>query len=310
MFAITDLITVRPTTRLLSPCATTKIAHRVAARFAKAKTSAVVLRDVPVPGWAWGWYASDIEPRMVIRPMNAEHRGLGWIFLEDREGQRTFEAVGAIPARVLASLRPLVEANRHRIEAAWVRTMIISGWVDARLVQCTGAIQIVSYRGLSNQRLNLVTVDWPRIVGPRAPEPEDVALDADASALVVGARELRPVRVPLAGILWREVAPMAEREQRATREATIRLDRTNNHGVRDLLARVCRRLPSDYEPYGRRVREDAADCSCGCRWYLRLPGELSADWGVCCNPASPRAGLVTLEHQGCGEFEQGVTAVD
>ena len=39
------------------------------------------------------------------------------------------------------------------------------------------------------------------------------------------------------------------------------------------------------------------DCSCGCYYFVDL--EDSGDWGVCCNPESPRAGLLTWEHQGC-----------
>ncbi|HEY3078580.1 MAG TPA: hypothetical protein VGM69_01605 [Chloroflexota bacterium] len=50
---------------------------------------------------------------------------------------------------------------------------------------------------------------------------------------------------------------------------------------------VCRTLPTDYEPYGFRVRDDA-DCSCGCRWFVPLAGKLGLDWGVCANPLSPR----------------------
>ena len=29
------------------------------------------------------------------------------------------------------------------------------------------------------------------------------------------------------------------------------------------------------------------------------------DWGVCANVKSPRKGLLTFEHQGCKEFEEG-----
>jgi hypothetical protein len=237
---------------------------------------------------------------MVIRPMNAGHRGLGWIFLENREGQPTFEPVGGIPARVLASLRPVVEANRRRIEAAWTRTMIIEGWLDVGLAQCTGAIEVVAYRGLSNLRLRLLRVNWPKVIGLRAPKPDDVALDRDDGALVIGAREPRPVRVPLAAVLWRE-AP-------STREADLLRNRPGGGDADDLLHRVCRRLPSDFKPYGDRVRGGAPDCSCGCRFYVRLLGELSKDWGACTNPRSPRAGLLTFEHQGCAVFESGVSS--
>jgi hypothetical protein len=56
--------------------------------------------------------------------------------------------------------------------------------------------------------------------------------------------------VPLAIVLW----PKAEVRSN-TKEAAIRRNRTSNQEVRDLLHRVCRRLPTDCEPYGRRFRQ-------------------------------------------------------
>lgn len=46
------------------------------------------------------------------------------------------------------------------------------------------------------------------------------------------------------------------------------------------------------------------DCSCGCYWFWELDGGLGADWGVCCNRQSPRAGLLTFEHMGCKFFQK------
>jgi hypothetical protein len=80
---------------------------------------------------------------------------------------------------------------------------------------------------------------------------------------------------------------------------------------------ACKRKPSDFESYGQRARLTAnrgsfgttgstfikLDCSCECKWFHTLSGPASLDWGVCGNPASPRAGLLTFEHQGCPEFE-------
>lgn len=71
---------------------------------------------------------------------------------------------------------------------------------------------------------------------------------------------------------------------------------------------LSRTLDSDYEPFGKRSRSDGnpADCSCGCRYFVPLaPPALSMDWGCCLNRKSPRAGLLTFEHQGCREFEHG-----
>jgi hypothetical protein len=71
------------------------------------------------------------------------------------------------------------------------------------------------------------------------------------------------------------------------------------------LLEIVQRLPSDFEPYGCRSRDDdwGPDCSCGCKYFLPLEGSLGMDWGVCANPASPRASLLTFEHQGCQSFE-------
>ncbi len=51
------------------------------------------------------------------------------------------------------------------------------------------------------------------------------------------------------------------------------------------------------------LRESGADCSCGCKWFHALQGDRAGDWGVCFNPRSPRAGLLTFEHMGCEHFE-------
>ena len=76
----------------------------------------------------------------------------------------------------------------------------------------------------------------------------------------------------------------------------------DGQSLHEHLHTICRHLPSDFEPYGERER-DGPDCSCGCRHFLKLPGKLGMDWGVCANPVSPRAELLTFEHQGCERFE-------
>jgi hypothetical protein len=69
---------------------------------------------------------------------------------------------------------------------------------------------------------------------------------------------------------------------------------------------VVKRLPTDYTEYGGTIKrwenpdEDYPDCASGCYWWKPL----DSDWGVCNNVNSPRAGLLTFEHQtGKGCFE-------
>jgi hypothetical protein len=84
----------------------------------------------------------------------------------------------------------------------------------------------------------------------------------------------------------------------------------------DSLWKAVKILPTDYTDYGGEVERwknptlSYPDCSSGCRYFRRLHDEYNraedADWGVCVNPDSPRAGLLTFEHQageGCWECE-------
>jgi hypothetical protein len=68
---------------------------------------------------------------------------------------------------------------------------------------------------------------------------------------------------------------------------------------------ACRKLPTDWEPHGKRRwhgrREDRPDCDT-CRWFVEL-FRTSPDWGACANPESARAGLLTFREQGCWQHE-------
>lgn len=71
------------------------------------------------------------------------------------------------------------------------------------------------------------------------------------------------------------------------------------------LMSIVKKLPSDFEPYGNRSRDEewGSDCSCGCKYFIPLEAPLSMDWGVCANQNSPRVGLLTFEHFGCKAYE-------
>ncbi len=77
----------------------------------------------------------------------------------------------------------------------------------------------------------------------------------------------------------------------------------------DQLWLVCRKLPSDFEPYGERKRNNQQDCS-ACRWFQPLLRAGVLDWGVCAHPQSPRAGLLTFSGQGCERFEEADEPTD
>ena len=68
------------------------------------------------------------------------------------------------------------------------------------------------------------------------------------------------------------------------------------------LFKCLRILPTDYAEYGGEVKRwenndlDYPDCST-CAMFSKLKEPNDNDWGVCSNKNSPRAGLLTWEHQ-------------
>lgn len=90
--------------------------------------------------------------------------------------------------------------------------------------------------------------------------------------------------------------------------ADYELATTPGFQTNEALWTTCKRLPTDFAPYGDvergQVTNYEGDCSSGCRWFHVLAGTRGQDWGVCANSESPRAGLLTFEHQGCLYFER------
>lgn len=111
--------------------------------------------------------------------------------------------------------------------------------------------------------------------------------------------------------MWKRRDAMARSESFAvTEESQREIDAAYKRispgsATHEQLWQITKMLPSDFRPYGTRERDGKhwQDCSCGCNFYHRLRGNVEGDWGVCVNPASPRCGLITFEHQGCEQWE-------
>ena len=73
----------------------------------------------------------------------------------------------------------------------------------------------------------------------------------------------------------------------------------NRKSLHRLFWKVCRNQTA----YWASTDTQHPDCSCGCKWFVCLL--YMGDWGVCACPESPRAGLLTFEHMGCGHFKRG-----
>ena len=67
--------------------------------------------------------------------------------------------------------------------------------------------------------------------------------------------------------------------------------------MHESLHTICRHLPTDFEPYGKRVRT-GPDCSYGCRHFLKLPGDLAYDWGGVYQRTQPAFGVIDVRASG------------
>lgn len=283
----------------------TSSAARVLHRFLSAasprrKTAAVVLTDSP-PGWDWGWFGN-VDPPLHIEPMKAGHRNLGRVYLEDGDGRRVFRPEGRIPAEVLSELAREVDLHDVEIEDAWAYHAVIRGWIEPVVEpDQREPLLLRIYAGTSSERTRQLRVNWNRIIGGRRPTPADVVIDAEAVELVVGARVRQPVRIPLRHVVFNT--------QGAVINGVTVAEHDWGRELHAQLHRVLKKLPSDFTPYGQEVRDGKSDCSSGCRFYIPMAPPLQEDWGVCSNPAGPRAGLLTFEHQGCAGFEKGFVPI-
>jgi hypothetical protein len=94
----------------------------------------------------------------------------------------------------------------------------------------------------------------------------------------------------------------AEKQDRPIWEPRETNDAPLTPGQHEQLWQIAVKLPTDFEPCGQRKRDVVGNCSCSCRWFLPLVA-MPLDLGVCANPASPRVGPLTFEHQGCPQYE-------
>jgi hypothetical protein len=159
-----------------------------------------MIRDMPA-GWLWGWWLDD-SPRLSLRPLKPNHRRLGRIWLEDREGRQCMTVEGEISPAVLRDVEPIIAEGRALIEDAWVSRMIEKDWLSVRVVP-NGDLDVVCYQGTAMERRAVHGIPWGEAVGDRVPKSDDVEIDRDSSELILRAMGQSRVRVPLRFLVFR-----------------------------------------------------------------------------------------------------------
>jgi len=133
------------------------------------------LRSIPT-GCSWGWYRTPCLPPMHIMTGDHRHRERYLIYLE-RNGRRTFEPDGKIPAAILDPIHEFLadNSNRWNVETDWGRTLLGLGLIH--LIRQPPCVDIVDYAG----------------------RPEEYRVHVDFSEAMPGAdwSDLRPVDIAL-----------------------------------------------------------------------------------------------------------------
>jgi hypothetical protein len=111
---------------------TTCTSLAVAERFLRASIArTAVLAHVDRDGVEWGWFSNDVQ-RLHLVPSALEHQGTARVWLEDGRGNRSFQ-VDQEPSDSgldLRALRAWVQVSRDGLEAAWLRSCSLRGWLE------------------------------------------------------------------------------------------------------------------------------------------------------------------------------------
>lgn len=162
-----------------------RIALRVTRRYVTTSLRrTAVLAHVDRDGVRWGWF-SDNTPRMHLEPFDSEHRGEARVWLEDGRGVRSFQIDREPVDEVvnMDALRASVARTRSTIEAAWIRTCALRGWIDYSPADKT----ITLYGGSPDELVRSVR-SLPIL-------PEEMQIESGTNTLYVG--------VKLNRVLWR-----------------------------------------------------------------------------------------------------------
>jgi hypothetical protein len=143
------------------------------------------------------WW-SPSPPRMHVRPMDAEHQGLGAVVWLERDGVRAFEPIGVdrLPPGAVEELRAWAGENQPQIENEWLKDILAKGWLTVR---ARGVfINITVYPHLDTEIVREVDLT----MCPCRVEDEDVAIDRGELVIGVGKADREQARLELRGLIW------------------------------------------------------------------------------------------------------------
>src|SRR5205814_1169423 len=119
------------------------------------------------PGHKWGWYSRE-DPRMHLQSVDEQHAYKVWL---EEKGQKCFDPVGKIPAKVLKPLREAVEERRQLIADNWVRFMLDNGWLALHIaLPRLTLVAYPSFPGKFVREIDLTTWLNPKLLATLTPD--------------------------------------------------------------------------------------------------------------------------------------------
>jgi hypothetical protein len=137
----------------------------------------VIIRGVPA-GHNWGWHSRE-NTRMHLQSIDEVPAYKVW--LEDK-GERAFEPVGKVPAKLLKPLREFLNEHRLAVEDKWVRLMLDKHWLHLHIA--LPKLTLVAYPNMPTKfvrEIDLTTwFDEKQLASLR---PEIIDLNREMAAL-------------------------------------------------------------------------------------------------------------------------------
>jgi hypothetical protein len=157
-----------------------------------------ILRDVP-PGHKWGWYSRE-DPRMHLQSVDDQHDYKVWL---EEKGERTFEPVGKIPAKVLKAVRDHVAEHRLFVEDNWARFMLSKDWIALHVA--LPKLTLVAYPNTPNKFtrvIDLTTWFSPAVLATLTPDIIELNRNMASLRLWTNRPEEQTYDARLSRLLW------------------------------------------------------------------------------------------------------------
>lgn len=162
------------------------------------RAMAVILKGIP-GGHNRGWYSRE-EPRMHLQSVEEKHDFKVWL---EEKGERAFEPVSKVPAKVLQALRQEVSAHRLWIEDRWVRFMIDKDWLALHVA--LPKLTLVAYPNTPNKFVRVIDLStWfnQRLLATLTPDIIELNREMAALRLWNNRHESDTYDARLSRLLW------------------------------------------------------------------------------------------------------------